>query len=47
MWGYDPVAKTYVNTWVDTNDLPVRTDLHPLVKIIFSERKEQDEAVAR
>jgi len=26
VWGYDPVAKTYVNTWVDTNDLAVRTD---------------------
>jgi len=26
VWGYDPVAKTYVNTWVDTNDLGVRTD---------------------
>ena len=26
MWGYDPVAKTYVNTWVDTNDHAVRTD---------------------
>ena len=26
MWGYDPVAKTYVNTWVDTNDQAVRTD---------------------
>ena len=26
VWGYDPVAKTYVNTWVDTNDLSVRTD---------------------
>lgn len=26
IWGYDPVAKTYVNTWVDTNDLGVRTD---------------------
>ena len=25
VWGYDPVAKTYVNTWVDTNDLAVRT----------------------
>ena len=25
-WGYDPVAKTYVDTWVDTNDLAVRTD---------------------
>lgn len=25
-WGYDPVAKTYVGTWVDTNDLTVRTD---------------------
>ena len=25
-WGYDPVAKTYVNTWIDTNDLAVRTD---------------------
>lgn len=98
VWGYDPVAKTYVNTWVDTNDLAVRTDygfwygaehtmvwsskqndgqghfgdyriteefkgdtrvftffqlglakpnLHPLVKIIFSKRKQQDEGVAR
>jgi hypothetical protein len=26
VWGYDPVAKTYVNTWVDTNDQTVRTD---------------------
>ena len=26
MWGFDPVAKTYVNTWVDTNDRTVRTD---------------------
>lgn len=26
VWGYDPVAKTYVNTWVDTNDQSVRTD---------------------
>ena len=26
VWGYDVVAKTYVNTWVDTNDLAVRTD---------------------
>jgi len=26
VWGYDPVAKTYVNTWVDTNDLGVRID---------------------
>jgi hypothetical protein len=26
IWGYDTVAKTYVNTWVDTNDLAVRTD---------------------
>jgi hypothetical protein len=26
VWGYDPVAKTYVDTWVDTNDLSVRTD---------------------
>lgn len=26
VWGYDPVAKTYVDTWVDTNDLAVRTD---------------------
>ncbi len=26
VWGYDPVAKTYVDTWVDTNDLTVRTD---------------------
>jgi hypothetical protein len=26
VWGYDPTAKTYVNTWVDTNDLSVRTD---------------------
>ncbi|MBX3620744.1 MAG: DUF1579 family protein [Rhizobacter sp.] len=26
VWGYDPVAKTYVNTWVDTNDRTVRTD---------------------
>ena len=25
VWGYDPVAKTYVDTWVDTNDLSVRT----------------------
>ncbi len=26
VWGYDKVAKTYVDTWVDTNDLSVRTD---------------------
>lgn len=26
VWGWDPVAKTYVNTWVDTNDRSVRTD---------------------
>lgn len=26
VWGYDPVAKAYVNTWVDTNDQAVRTD---------------------
>lgn len=26
VWGYDPVARTYVNTWVDTNDVAVRTD---------------------
>ena len=26
VWGYDPVARTYVDTWVDTNDLAVRTD---------------------
>ena len=26
VWGYDSVAKTYVDTWVDTNDLSVRTD---------------------
>jgi len=26
VWGYDPVAKTYVNTWIDTNDQSVRTD---------------------
>ena len=26
VWGYDPVARTYVNTWVDTNDGSVRTD---------------------
>jgi hypothetical protein len=26
VWGWDPVAKTYVNTWVDTNDLTVRID---------------------
>lgn len=26
VWGFDPVAKTYVNTWVDTNDLATRTD---------------------
>jgi len=26
VWGYDPVLKTYVNTWVDTNDFTVRTD---------------------
>ncbi|UGQ46369.1 DUF1579 family protein [Massilia endophytica] len=25
MWGYDPVAKTYVDTWIDTNDGAVRT----------------------
>lgn len=26
VWGFDPVARTYVNTWVDTNDGAVRTD---------------------
>ncbi|MDP9018465.1 MAG: DUF1579 domain-containing protein [Candidatus Eremiobacteraeota bacterium] len=26
VWGYDPVAKTYIDTWVDTNDGSVRTD---------------------
>jgi hypothetical protein len=26
VWGWDPVAQTYVNTWVDTNDRSVRTD---------------------
>jgi hypothetical protein len=26
VWGYDSAAKTYVNTWVDSNDMPVRTD---------------------
>jgi len=26
VWGFDPVAKTYVDTWVDTNDRSVRTD---------------------
>lgn len=26
VWGYDPVLKTYVDTWVDTNDGTVRTD---------------------
>ena len=26
VWDYDTVAKTYVDTWVDTNDLSVRTD---------------------
>lgn len=26
VWGYDPVAKTYVNVWVDTNDRAIRTD---------------------
>lgn len=26
VWGFDPVARTYVNTWVDTNDRTVRTD---------------------
>ena len=26
VWGFDPVARTYVNTWVDTNDRAVRTD---------------------
>jgi hypothetical protein len=26
VWGYDPVARTYVDTWVDTNDSSVRTD---------------------
>ncbi len=25
-WGWDPVAKHYVNTWVDTNDRSVRID---------------------
>jgi hypothetical protein len=24
--GYDPVARTCYDTWVDTNDLAVRTD---------------------
>jgi len=26
VWGWDPAARTYVNTWVDTNDGAVRTD---------------------
>ncbi len=26
VWGWDPVAKEYVDTWVDTNDGAVRTD---------------------
>jgi hypothetical protein len=26
VWGYDSVARTYVNTWVDTNDQAVRID---------------------
>ncbi|MBY4597345.1 DUF1579 domain-containing protein [bacterium BD-1] len=26
VWGFDPVAGAYVNTWVDTNDRAVRTD---------------------
>jgi len=26
VWGWDPVAKQYVDTWVDTNDGAVRTD---------------------
>jgi hypothetical protein len=26
VWGWDPVAQAYVDTWVDTNDGAVRTD---------------------
>jgi Protein of unknown function (DUF1579) len=26
MWGWDPVARQYVDTWVDTHDGAVRTD---------------------
>lgn len=26
VWGYDPVAKTFVDTWVDIHDGAVRTD---------------------
>lgn len=26
VWGWDPVARQYVDTWVDTNDGAVRTD---------------------
>lgn len=26
VWGFDPVARTYVDTWIDTNVLTVRTD---------------------
>jgi hypothetical protein len=26
VWGYDPVAKAYVDTWVDIHDGAVRTD---------------------
>lgn len=26
VWGWDPVAREYIDTWVDTNDGAVRTD---------------------
>jgi|GEM_PF-1177035 len=47
VWGYDPVAKTYVNTWVDTNDLAVRTDYgywQPKEQIMTWSSKQSDGA---
>ena len=45
VWGYDPVAQTYVDTWVDTNDLSVRTDYgywQPKEKIMTWSSKQAD-----
>lgn len=45
VWGYDPVAKTYVDTWVDTNDGAVRTDYgywQPDEKIMTWSSKQND-----
>jgi hypothetical protein len=45
IWGYDPVAKTYVDTWVDTNDLSVRTDYgfwQPKLQIMTWSSKQND-----